>query len=297
VQEIERALAIGRAHADVAGRLGGAGHFLDEPQPRPGTARRHLVARALRDGGERLLAADALERGDGGVGVLCLQRHVQDFLFVAQPRQRAQPRRAVLRMPAHRAERFLILQQIDDRRAHVGTGTVARDEHDLLHPAERHQVAHRVNRVGRVVCLRRDASKTADRFGAHVFVGIGPRDVGQYTRLINPCHGGATDARFGVFPRDGVERLGFVWTELVDGRHPYRRVGVLPAGQGAELFENTHRGDNCFFSVCVSTPVYEAFAPARLRKRLRPWVRKRGAQPGLGQERCTTFWIALNGWP
>ena len=71
-----------------------------------------------RDGGKRRRVLNALERRHGRIGVLALQRDVENLFGIGQSRERAQAGRPVLRVTAHRAERLRIVDEIDNRAAH-----------------------------------------------------------------------------------------------------------------------------------------------------------------------------------
>ena len=98
--------------------------------------------------------------------------------------------------------------QIDHRRRARRDGVLARHDHHFLEPAG--SVNWRTTSgPARVVGLGGQAGQAADRFGAHVFVGIGAGDVAQHCDVVEPRDGRPPHAGFGVFTRerDAAPRL------------------------------------------------------------------------------------------
>ena len=240
MQDRERTLAVVRAHADP-GLRGRGDRFGHEPQARTRAARRHLVAGVLRHVGERVLAVDPLERADRRVGVLRLERNVEDLAGLAEARERLQPRGAVPRVPADRAECLRVVHEADDGGAHLGARAVARDEHELLRPPERQQLPGGLDRPRRLVRLRRNAGQPAHRFRPHVFVRVRPGDFGQHRHFVDARDRRAAHAGLGVFPGERAKRLDILRPELVHGGRPDRRIRVLPPWLRTKLLENSHR--------------------------------------------------------
>ena len=71
-------------------------------------------------------------------------RDVENLFGVGETRQRAQPRRAVLRVTADRAQRLRIVEQIDDGGADLRIGILAGRDHHFLEAAERDQLPNRL---------------------------------------------------------------------------------------------------------------------------------------------------------
>ena len=214
--------------------------FIEEAKPHAAASRGHLVARALRDGGYRLAIGHALECGDGGVGVLRLERDVEDLFSVGETCQRPQARGAVLRVAAHGAERFRIVNEIDDRGPDVGRRAVTRDEDDFLRASEREQLPRRLERLVDGVGLGRHSGQTAHGFGADVFVGVSSRDFTQHGDVVDTRHRGAPHAGLRILPGHGMKGVAFIGAKLIDRGDAHRRVSVFPARLRTKLFEDAH---------------------------------------------------------
>ena len=149
---------------------------------------------------------------------------------------------AVLRVAADRAER------LRDRRCRSTTAartcgcafSRATTTTSFSRPSV-DQLAHHVGGPLGVVGLGGQAGQAADGLGAHVLVGIGPRDVAEHGDVVDSASTAARRTRASASSRaSATKRVAFVGPELVDGRRAHAGVGVLPAGLWAELLENTH---------------------------------------------------------
>ena len=216
---------------------------LELPQLRARAPRRHLVAGALRDGAERVRVVDALERGHGRIGLLGLESHVHDFLRVGHSRQRAEPGRAVGSVPADRAERLLIRDQIDDGGPHVGSSAVAGDDHDLVRPAEHDELLDDRGGAARRRRLGGQAGEVPNGFGADVLVRIAARHFAEHGDVVEARHRSAPDSRFAVLARQRPEHVAFSRIQVIDRRSTDRGVCMLPAWRRTESFKNAHHGD------------------------------------------------------
>jgi hypothetical protein len=241
VQQRQRALAILGAHLRRRFGRDRPRRVLQQANARARPARRNLVARPLRDGAEHVGVVDPLEGGHRRIGMFRFRRDAGDLVGLGQPPKRPQPRRAVLRVAADRAERLLVLEQVDDRRADLGRTAVAGDDHDFPRAPERQQLPDDGRGVRRVFGLGGQPGETANGLGAHVFVGVGARDVTQHSGVVQPGHGGAANPGFRVLAGERQQRLRLIGSKVVNGSRADSRIGVLPARQGTEFFENAHR--------------------------------------------------------
>ena len=239
MQQIQGAPAIVSAHPHL-GRCRQLRRFLHEPQTRASPASRHLVAGALGHLRQRLAGAHAFQRGNRRVGVLGLEGDVENLFGIGDAGRGREPRRAVPRLAADRAEHPLIVHEIDDRGAHLGAGAVARHEHDLFRAAQRPELRHGVHRQPEIIRLRGEPCETPHRLPAHIVVRIGTGNLPEDQRRIDARDGGSADARLGIFSRDDMQRLGVFRTELVHGGGADGGIGVLPAGLRSKLLENSH---------------------------------------------------------
>jgi len=98
----------------------------------------------------------------------------------------------------------------------------------------------RLGGLGEIVRLRGDTCQATHGLRAHLLVGIGPANFAEHSRGINAGDRGTPDARFRVFARERIQRIGFVGTEVIDRCRAHRRVGVLPSRVRTKLFENAH---------------------------------------------------------
>jgi hypothetical protein len=117
--------------------------------------------------------------------MLRFQRDRDDLVRVCHAFERAESRRAVGRMAAHRAERFRVLQHVDSRQPNLRRWSALRDGRDFLGASKLDQLAQHGCRRARIGGFDRQARKAANRFSAHVLVGIGPADLAEHGGVVN----------------------------------------------------------------------------------------------------------------
>ena len=91
-----------------------------------------------------------------------------------------------------------------------------------------------------VVGSAADASEAADRFAAHVFIGIGARNVRQHGDVVSLVTAARRTRASASSRASASQRVALIGAKVVDRRGTNRRIGVLPAGLRTEFLENAH---------------------------------------------------------
>ena len=187
---------------------------------------------------------DEIHGGNRCVLVLAVQRHGQQLgllTALAQPCQRAHPRRFGSAVPGDRTERVRVGQPRErserDHLARRRAGNLGQ----CLDIDQRIDGRHAIRFGGALEGVERDVAQHHGRLLLHRLVLVVASDAAKHGGVEEFGHRGQPHLRALVFPGDRDNRVAFLEGDLLDVRETHGGIRMLVAGLCAKTIEQCHK--------------------------------------------------------